>query len=158
MTDTHNMQGAWGINYLHIPFIWGYTEENKKHQNHHYGLPEIVTFSSLEQLVGHLESRPQWRSHQQFQQILDCWPKVVGPIVAAQTCPLSIQRHVLRVSTSSAVWAQNLAFQRPHILKKLTSYMPEHSLKDIRFSPAKWTDLHKAGSKQQGGRSLKQYH
>ena len=115
-----------------------------------------MEFTSLQQLVGTLERRPEWRSHQQFQDLLVCWPEVVGSVVAAQTRPLSIQRHVLMVSTSSPVWAQNLSFQRHHILKKLSAYIPGHSLKDIRFSPAKWREVRQ--SKGTDPRSLKAYH
>ena len=120
---------------------------------------EVVSFSSLESLVGTLEHRPQWRSHQKFQQILDCWPQIVGDVVAVQTRPMSIQRNVLSVSTSTPVWSQNLAFQRQHILKKLGTYVPDHQLKDIRFSPAKWLDIRKSSNKNMSvKRSLKRYH
>ena len=120
---------------------------------------EAVSFSSLESLVGTLERRPQWRSHQKFQQVLECWPQVVGDVVAVQTRPLSIQRNVLSVSTSTSVWSQNLAFQRHHILKKLATYIPDHQLKDIRFSPAKWLDIRKSSKENVGvKRSLKRYH
>ena len=129
---------------------------------------EAVSFSSLESLVGTLERRPQWRSHQKFQQILECWPQVVGDVVAVQTRPLSIQRNVLSVSTSTPVWSQNLAFQRHHILRKLSTHIPDHQLKDIRFSPAKWLDLRKSSKgyaakgdgaqRNIGVKALKQYH
>lgn len=125
-----------------------------------------MPFTSLETLVTTLEHRPQWRSHQKFQRILTCWPQVVGDLVAVQTRPLSMQRQVLSVSTSTPVWAQNLAFQRHHILKKLTDYVPDHQLKDIRFSPAKWLELNKKARAGQGSRfplkkgnpTLKNYH
>ncbi|MEM9220073.1 MAG: DUF721 domain-containing protein [Cyanobacteria bacterium P01_F01_bin.150] len=102
-----------------------------------------MSFSSLESLVCTLERRPQWRSHQKFQKILDCWAQVVGDVVAVQTRPLSIWRDVLSVSTSTPVWSQNLAFQRHHILRNLSTYVPDHQLKDIRFSPTKWLELSK---------------
>ncbi|NER00047.1 MAG: DUF721 domain-containing protein [Cyanothece sp. SIO2G6] len=118
-----------------------------------------MAFSSLGKLVGGLERRPQWRSHQQFQAILEHWPTVVGEMVAAQTHPIAICRQVLNVSTSSPVWAQNLGFQRHHILTKLSVHIPDHTLKDIRFSPAQWPNLRTSrqipGNK---GRSPKTYH
>lgn len=125
-----------------------------------------MPFTSLETLVTTLEHRPQWRSHQMFQQILTCWPQVVGDVVAVQTRPLSMHRQILSVSTSTPVWAQNLAFQRHHILSKLTEYVPDHQLKDIRFSPAKWLELSKGSSKGlgkqvsfgKGDSRLKNYH
>lgn len=118
-----------------------------------------MSFSSLESLVGTLEHRPQWQSHQRLRQILDCWPQVVGDVVAVQTRPLSIRRDVLSVSTSTPVWSQNLAFQRHHILHKLSTYVPDHQLTDIRFSTAQWLELRKSSKGNQGVKqSLKRYH
>jgi predicted nucleic acid-binding Zn ribbon protein len=43
----------------------------------------------------------------------------------------------LQVATSSAAWAQNLAFERRRILEKLNAQIGS-SLIDIRFSTAQW--------------------
>jgi predicted nucleic acid-binding Zn ribbon protein len=81
------------------------------------------------------------RQEQPFQQLLNCWQEIVGAKVAAHTRPLSIQRHVLWVATSSAAWAQNLTFQRQALLTKLNQKLSQtlpSSLIDIRFSTAEW--------------------
>lgn len=76
--------------------------------------------------------------HQQpFPRLLKCWAEVVGTVIAAHTQPLSIQRDVLRVATSSAAWAQNLTFERQRLLVKLNEKLPD-PLVDIRFSTAGW--------------------
>ncbi|MEB3358068.1 MAG: DUF721 domain-containing protein [Synechococcales bacterium] len=97
-----------------------------------------MAFSTLHQVIHKLDQRKPWQPRQEFQRILDCWSEVVGPAVAAHARPLAIQRQVLKVATSSPVWAQNLAFQRCQILKKLNDRLSGQSLTDIRFSTAQW--------------------
>jgi predicted nucleic acid-binding Zn ribbon protein len=76
--------------------------------------------------------------HQQpFPRLLKCWDQVVGSAMASHTQPLSIQRDVLRVATSSAAWAQNLTFERQRLLVKLNEKLPDPLL-DIHFSTAGW--------------------
>ncbi|MGI2903258.1 DUF721 domain-containing protein [Tolypothrix sp. VBCCA 56010] len=74
---------------------------------------------------------------QPFKRLLKCWAEVVGSAIAAHTQPLSIQRDVLRVATSSAAWAQNLTFERQRLLVKLNEKLPD-PLVDIHFSTAGW--------------------
>lgn len=95
-----------------------------------------MTFQSLHRVLGNLEQQygPEAR---QFQQLLRHWPTVVGPIVAAQTRPVALQRGTLKVATSSTAWSQNLVFERQRILAKLQTYLPDVIL-DIRFSTAQW--------------------
>lgn len=96
-----------------------------------------MAFQSLRQALTSIEQQPAWQTRWQFQRVLDCWPTVVGGVVAAQTRPVAIQRRVLQVATSSPVWAQNLLFERHRILAKLNPQLPE-PLTDIRFSTAQW--------------------
>jgi predicted nucleic acid-binding Zn ribbon protein len=96
-----------------------------------------MSFNSLPQLLNRISNQESWRGRKQFQQLLACWFDVVGTVVAAQTRPIVIQRHVLQVATSSSVWAQNLAFERHRILEKLNARL-ELGLTDIRFSTANW--------------------
>jgi predicted nucleic acid-binding Zn ribbon protein len=96
-----------------------------------------MPLSSLQQVLGGLEDRDNWQKRKQFRQLLQCWVDVVGSVVAAQTQPVFIQRHVLQVATSSAAWAQNLAFERQRILEKLNACLP-YTITDIRFSTAQW--------------------
>lgn len=96
-----------------------------------------MAFTSLQKLLGSLEHQDRWKGQRQFQQLLACWSDVVGEAVAAQTRPVSIQRRVLYVATSSAVWAQNLSFERLRIVEKLNARLPV-GVTDIRFSTAHW--------------------
>jgi len=97
-----------------------------------------MSFQSLNQVVGTLQAQEQWQEQHQFRHLLQCWPQVVGPIVEAQTRPVAITRQkVLKVATSSSVWAQNLVFERQRILEKLNMKLLQ-PLAEIRFSTAQW--------------------
>ncbi|MFZ9738667.1 MAG: DciA family protein [Prochlorotrichaceae cyanobacterium] len=73
----------------------------------------------------------------QFQQLLQEWPTIVGVALALHTRPHRIDRQVLKVATSSTVWAQNLQFERHRLLQKITAHL-EIPLTDIHFSTAYW--------------------
>jgi predicted nucleic acid-binding Zn ribbon protein len=110
-----------------------------------------MSLKSLHSVLGSLETQYQSREQRQLQRILQCWAEVVGPVVAAQAQPTSIQRGVLRVATSSSAWAQNLVFERQRILEKLNAKISS-CLSDIRFSTAQWQNpvtAINAGSEQQ---------
>lgn len=95
-----------------------------------------MSFRSLDRILSALQEQNRWQD-QPLQRLLKCWAEVVGAVVAAHTRPISIQRDVLWVATSSAAWAQNLTFERQRILQKLNSHLPS-PLIDIRFSTAQW--------------------
>ena len=98
-----------------------------------------MSLKSVNDILGVLEQQAKWQE-QPFARLLQCWTEVVGAVVAAHTRPLSIQRDVLRVATSSAAWAQNLTFGRQALLLKLNQKLST-GLVDIRFSTAEWRRL-----------------
>lgn len=95
-----------------------------------------MSFKSINDILNVLEAQAKWQE-QPFPHLLRCWAEVVGAVVAAHTRPLSIQRDVLRVATSSAAWAQNLTFERQRLLLKLNEKLSVN-LVDIHFSTAGW--------------------
>lgn len=99
-----------------------------------------MTWQSLPSLLQRLEQQPTWQSHAHFQQVLRHWPMVVGDLVAPQTRPIAVRRGVLSVATASAVWAQNLSFERQRILAKLNPHLAQ-PLTDIHFSTAQWSEV-----------------
>jgi predicted nucleic acid-binding Zn ribbon protein len=103
-----------------------------------------MSFKSIDQVLGNIQRSPQWQE-QVLLRLLKCWGEVVGTTVAVQTRPLSIQRDVLWVATSSAAWAQNLTFGRKTILMRLNDKLST-SLVDIRFSTAEWKNSSIAGT------------
>lgn len=98
-----------------------------------------MSFKSLDHVLGQLGDRYRAYDQQHSQRLLRAWVEAVGPVVAVQTRPLSINNDVLRVATSSSAWAQNLVFERQRILVKLNVLLSS-SLVDIRFSSAQWQE------------------
>ncbi|MEB3274247.1 MAG: DUF721 domain-containing protein [Prochlorothrix sp.] len=96
------------------------------------------SFQTLESILGRLSQRSSWQAPQQFQQIVQLWPTIVGSPVAAQTRPVRLDRQMLQVATATPVWAQHLQFERHHILTKLNTQLGL-DLRDIRFSTALWS-------------------
>ncbi|KYC43897.1 RNA-binding protein [Scytonema hofmannii PCC 7110] len=95
-----------------------------------------MSLKSINNILSVLETQSNLQE-QPFQQLLKCWAEIVGAAVAAHTQPLSVQRDVLRVATSSAAWSQNLTFERKRLLLKLNDKL-SLSLVDIHFSTAGW--------------------
>ncbi len=95
-----------------------------------------MSLKSVNDILIVLKKQPQLQE-QPIQRLLKCWAEIVGVVVAAHTRPLSVQRDVLRVATSSAAWAQNMTFGRQKLLLKLNEKLPS-PLVDIRFSTAGW--------------------
>jgi len=95
-----------------------------------------MSLRSVNHILRILEQQAQWQE-QPFLRLLNCWVEVVGSVVAAHARPISIQRQVLWVATSSAAWSQNLTFGRQSLLLKLNQRLSE-PLVDIRFSTAAW--------------------
>lgn len=117
-----------------------------------------MSFKSLNHILGVLQEQAGWQE-QPFQRLLKCWPEAVGAAATAHTRPVSIQRGVLWVATSSAAWAQTLTFERQRILEKLNLHLPSH-LVSIRFSTAEWQrSKHSSpGAKNQATKGLRHEH
>lgn len=97
-----------------------------------------MTFKSLDDILINVQRNKRWQRRGPFNQVVQVWPQVVGEMVAQHTRPVRLERHVLQVATSSAVWAQNLRFERYLILQKLQT-MGVEALRDIQFSTAQWS-------------------
>ncbi|WP_404785106.1 DciA family protein [Altericista sp. CCNU0014] len=79
-----------------------------------------------------------WRDQQSFDAFVRLWPEIVGAAVAAQTRPVKLSTQgILHVAVSGGAWAQNLAFERVRILKKVNATW-HGSVKDIYFSTRDW--------------------
>ena len=94
----------------------------------------------LNGILNGIGSGDEWDNQRLLQRLITQWNGIVGPTVAKHSRPLEIHNGVLQVATSTAVWAQNLSFERRRILKKLNA-RPDFKLlglKEIRFSTAQW--------------------
>lgn len=97
-----------------------------------------MPFQPVSHVLKTLPQQRGWKEYQQFQRVLKIWPEVVGKAVALQTRPVGVDiRGILKVATSSSAWAQNLGFERRHILMKLNALLA-NSLTDIHFSSRQW--------------------
>lgn len=107
-----------------------------------------MTLEPVNQVLGKFR-KTQSRQQQEFRKLQQAWTEIVGPTVAAQTQPSQItSQQVLLVATSSAVWAQNLAFERQRILAKLNAFL-DKPLTDIRFSTSQWRSQRPQTKRQQ---------
>ncbi|WP_124973375.1 DUF721 domain-containing protein [Aphanothece sacrum] len=97
-----------------------------------------MTFNSLDRLLAALEKQPNFANYRRYKDLCQAWETVVEPQVTAQTRLLFVQRNILWVATSSAVWAQTLSLQRYFILIKLNNIVRTEPLEDIRFSSVGW--------------------
>lgn len=91
----------------------------------------------LDRILKRVIQQPEWDKYREYYQIVNCWQQVVNKQVFKHTRPLYVDRQTLYVATSSAVWAQELALQRYSLIKKLNARL-DFTIKDIRFSPARW--------------------
>ncbi|MCT7948783.1 DUF721 domain-containing protein [Ancylothrix sp. C2] len=96
-----------------------------------------MSFESIDGVVRFLARQPHLQPSGEFEAVLRCWPQVIGEAALAHTRPLEIERSVLKVATSSPVWANQLLFKRRSILLQLNDLLGL-SLLDIRFSAGSW--------------------
>lgn len=81
------------------------------------------------------------------------WAEVVGEQMAAATEVLGVSAGVLRVSTKSAVWANELTFYKPEILRRLNSALgvvKTPVITDIHFQNRGLTKPAKVAVEQEG--------
>ncbi len=97
-----------------------------------------MALQSLQRLIKQIEQQKTWQSQQIFRQVTSRWSELVGDAVALQTRPTSLQDQVLQVAVANASWAQNLMFERRRLIQKINAEL-NLSLRDIRFSTAKWS-------------------
>ena len=61
------------------------------------------------------------------------WTESVSAEIARHTEPVKIRNRVLYVNTKSPVWAQELGFLKPEIIRKLNEKAGFDAVQDIRF-------------------------
>lgn len=98
-----------------------------------------MSFQSLNTVLRDVGEPSQFlgKRSSHFQQVLQHWSSIVGADLALHTRPHRLDRQVLKVATSSAVWAQNLQFERHRLRLKILEQV-NLDLKDIQFSTAYW--------------------
>ena len=99
-------------------------------------------FKDLDTVIKKIIQQPEWDNYRAYLKIAQCWHQIVNQKAVKNTRTLSFEKNTLYVATSSATWAQELALQRYSLIKKLNSRL-NFTVKDIRFSPAKWSNKQK---------------
>jgi len=69
--------------------------------------------------------------------IWGAWKEIVGESVALQTQPRSLRNRILFVDVSHPTWVQQLQFLKPKLLEKVTAFLGEPLIQDIRFNVGK---------------------
>ena len=110
----------------------------------------------LDRILKQVTQQPEWSRYREYQQIKKCWQQVVNNKTFINTRPFGVERNTLYVATSSAVWAQELSLQRYSLIKKINSRI-DFTLKDIRFSPAKWHDRQQQNNQDNVELSLQEF-
>jgi predicted nucleic acid-binding Zn ribbon protein len=62
------------------------------------------------------------------------WPQIVGPQMAAASEARSVRGGVLAVIARNSAWNQEIAFQKPLILRRFRERLGESFVKDLRCS------------------------
>lgn len=76
-----------------------------------------------------------------FLQLIKDWQSIVGDFMAQNTIPLKIRSGTLIISTKHSIFAQELSFLAPTLLKKIKEKFPEldGKLNKIHFSYSDFT-------------------
>lgn len=92
---------------------------------------------SLHQILSRLQSQILTPEQQQFQQLCQCWPEIVGAKARLHSRPVSWHRGILNIATQSATWSQELTLKRMQLLYRLNQKLL-FPVEDIKFSTAQW--------------------
>jgi predicted nucleic acid-binding Zn ribbon protein len=65
--------------------------------------------------------------------VFEEWRNIVGETIARCAVPQKVQGSTLVVRAKNAAWANELAFMKPQILKKIRESSPDSLIEDIRF-------------------------
>lgn len=95
---------------------------------------------SLHQILSCLQSQILTPEQQQFQQLCECWPEIVGTRARVHSRPVSWHRGILNIATQSATWSQELTLKRMQLLYRLNQKLL-FPVEDIKFSTAQWRYL-----------------
>ncbi len=60
------------------------------------------------------------------------WPEIVGPLLAAKTCPARLKGGVLTVCAVSSAWAQELSLSRATVLERIDGVLARGTVREVR--------------------------
>ena len=62
------------------------------------------------------------------------WHEIVGPLLAAKTCPARLKGGVLTICAVSAAWAQELSLSRSEVLERIGAVVGPGKVREVRVS------------------------
>ncbi len=87
----------------------------------------------MAEVLSGLSTELGWNQTLAQSEILDSWPEIVGPELAAHSNPISIQDGVLTVGCDSTAWATQLRLLREELLSRILESQPESGIAQLRF-------------------------
>ena len=96
-----------------------------------------MSFDSIDKLFVQLLAQPQWDKQKRYLELKKYWYEIVNHKVAQHTRPVSIKHEVLYITTSNAMWSQELSLQKPNLLRKINRRVSK-PIKDLHFASASW--------------------
>jgi len=60
------------------------------------------------------------------------WKEIVGPLLAAKTCPARLKGGVLTVCAVSSAWAQELSLSRAEVLERIGAVLGPGKVREVR--------------------------
>ena len=88
--------------------------------------------------VGGLLSARGWRQRAAVGAVFGNWPEIVGPEVAAHTRPESFDDGELTVTADSDVWATQVRYLAPKVLRRLAEELGAGTVRHIRvYGPSR---------------------
>ena len=93
---------------------------------------------ALKPLAAGLSSLTESWGHQKYLLGLTRrWPKMVGPVLAANSLPAYFLSSELWIYTAHAIWMQQLGFAKPELLIKVNDFLQEYGGPQV--SDLRWT-------------------
>ena len=65
--------------------------------------------------------------------IVKGWPEIMGPVVAAKTISIKVNKKVLVVELNSSVLREELSYGKAQIVKNLNDFLQQDFLEDVRL-------------------------
>jgi hypothetical protein len=65
--------------------------------------------------------------------IVKGWPEIMGPVVAAKTISIKVNKKVLVVELNSSVLREELSYGKAQIVKNVNDFLQQDFLEDVRL-------------------------
>lgn len=79
------------------------------------------------------EKRAPWKRTLKRYALWNRWNDIVGPVIAAHSCPHSWQRNTLVISVLHPTWMHELQYLHEEIIRKIRAAYPTIKLNNLRF-------------------------